>query len=86
MGNSSAEKRKCKRYNVTDFVVAMYSTRLGRLINISENGIAIQLIDEDLESLPDKCKTSFLYKAKPFVGRRWKATGLLSNDGRTAKG
>ena len=67
MKDLPAEKRKCKRYNVTDFVVAVYSTRLGRVVNISENGLAIQLIDTDFESLPDECKTSLLSRSKGFL-------------------
>ena len=67
MDNSSTEKRKYKRYNVTDFVVAVLSNRLGRIINISENGLVVQLMDNDLESLPEKCKTFFVSKNRGFL-------------------
>lgn len=68
MDNSFVEKRKLKRYNVTDFVVAAFSNRLGRLMNISENGLAVQLMDDtDLESLPEEFKTSLLIVAKGFL-------------------
>ena len=67
MDNSSVEKRKCKRYNVTDIVVTVDATRLGRVINISESGLAIKLIDTDFESLPKECKTSLLTRARGFL-------------------
>jgi hypothetical protein len=67
MENSSLEKRKCKRYNLTDFVVAVSTTRLGRVINISASGIAIKLIDADFKSLPEECKISLLTRAKGFL-------------------
>ena len=67
MDNSSVEKRRCKRYDVTDFVVAVYANKLGRLINISESGLAIQLTNDDLESLPEKCKTFFVSKGRGFL-------------------
>ncbi|NOR10162.1 MAG: hypothetical protein GQ541_01580 [Desulfovibrionaceae bacterium] len=61
------EKRKCKRYNVSDFVAVPLANRLGRLINISETGIAIQLYNEDSEALPEECKTYFLTVGKGFL-------------------
>ena len=61
------EKRKYKRYNVTDFIVAMCSNKLGRVVNISENSIAIRLYGEDLTSLPEACTTSLLTVAKGFL-------------------
>ena len=67
MDNSSVEKRKCKRYNVTDIVVTVDATRLGRVINISESGLAIKLIDTDFKSLPEECKTSLLTRARGFL-------------------
>ena len=67
MDNSFSEKRSCKRYNVTDFVVAVFDNRLGRIINISENGLAVQLLDDDLKSLPEKCTTFFFSKDKGFL-------------------
>ena len=67
MDNSSAEKRKCKRYNITDIVVTVHAARLGRVINISESGLAIKLIDTDFESLPEECKTSLLTRARGFL-------------------
>lgn len=67
MNNLPTEKRACKRYNLTDFVVAVFSTRLGRVVNISESGLAIQLTDSDFESLPDECKISLLSKSKGFL-------------------
>lgn len=67
MNDLSAEKRMCKRYNVTDFVVAVFSTRHGRVVNISESGLAIQLPDADFESLPDECKISLLSRRKGFL-------------------
>ena len=67
MNDLFTEKRKCKRYNVTDFVIAVYANRLGRLINISESGLAIQLIDADLESLPEESKASFFTATKGFL-------------------
>ncbi|MBC8317055.1 MAG: PilZ domain-containing protein [Desulfobulbaceae bacterium] len=67
MANSSAEKRKCKRYNVPDFMVAIYDNRLGRVINISESGLAIKLIDSDFESLPEAGKTSLLTRTRGFL-------------------
>ena len=67
MDNSSVEKRKCKRHNVTDFVVAVLANRLGRIINISECGLAVQLIDNDLESVPEQCETFFLSKDRGFL-------------------
>jgi len=67
MDNNSIEKRKFKRYNVTNFVVTPIANRLGRLINISENGLAIQLYDEHLETLPEKWQTYFLTVDKGFL-------------------
>ena len=67
MGNSSAEKRKYTRYNVTDFIVAVFANRLGRIINISESGLTVQIIDDELESLPEKCKTFFVSKDRGFL-------------------
>ena len=67
MNDLFTEKRKCKRYNVTDFVIAVYANRLGRLINISESGLAIQLIDADLELLPEESKASFFTATKGFL-------------------
>ena len=67
MDNSTVEKRKYKRYNVTDFIVAMCSNKLGRVVNISENSIAIRLYGEDLTSLPEACTTSLLTVAKGFL-------------------
>lgn len=67
MDDLFAEKRACKRYNVTDFVVAVFSNRLGRVVNISKNGLAIQLANPDFESLPDECKTSLLSRSKGFL-------------------
>ena len=67
MDNSFTEKRKYKRYNVTDFVVVAFANKLGRLMDISENGVAVQLMDEDLESLPEGCKSSLLTVAKGFL-------------------
>ena len=45
----------------------VYANRLGRLINISESGLAIQLIDADLESLPEESKASFFTATKGFL-------------------
>ena len=67
MDNSSVEKRKFKRYNVTDFIAAPIADRLGRLINISENGLAIRLYNDRLEPLPEECKTYFLTVDKGFL-------------------
>jgi len=67
MDNPSTEKRKCKRYNVTDIIVTVHAARLGRVINISESGLAIKLIDTDFESLPEECKTSLLTRARGFL-------------------
>jgi len=67
MNHSFIEKRKYKRHDVTNFVVATLPNRLGRLINISENGLAIQLYDEDIENLPQMFKTSLLTAAKGFL-------------------
>ena len=67
MENSPVEKRKCKRYNVPDFLVALYDNRLGRVVNISENGLAIKLFDTNLESLPESCKISLLTRTRGFL-------------------
>lgn len=67
MGNFSVEKRKCKRYKVTDFVVAVFADRLGQITNISESGLALHLVDDDLESLPEKCNTFFVSKDRGFL-------------------
>ena len=67
MDNSSVEKRKYKRYNVTDFIVVIIDNKLGQLIDISENGLAIHLYNEDLKSLPEKCNSSLLTVAKGFL-------------------
>lgn len=67
MDDLAEEKRTYKRYNVTDFVVAIFSTKLGRVVNISKNGLAIQVTDADFESLPDECKTSLFSKTKGFL-------------------
>ncbi|MBC8317053.1 MAG: PilZ domain-containing protein [Desulfobulbaceae bacterium] len=67
MDDLSTEKRACRRYDVTDFVVAVFSTRLGRVVNISRSGLAIQLTDTDFETLPDECKTSLLSRSNGFL-------------------
>jgi hypothetical protein len=67
MANFSTEKRKYKRYNVTDFVVAVFGNRLGQILNISENGIAVQLLDDDFKLLPEKCRTFFISKDKGIM-------------------
>ncbi|MBC8318939.1 MAG: PilZ domain-containing protein [Desulfobulbaceae bacterium] len=67
MANSSAEKRKHKRHNVTEFLVAVFDNRLGRIINISEKGLAVQMLDDDLKSLPEKFETFFFSKDKGFL-------------------
>ena len=67
MNELSEEKRKFKRYNAIDFVVVTFANKLGRLMDISENGLAVKLMDKDLESLPEKCKSSLLTTAKGFL-------------------
>ena len=71
MDNSSTEKRNFKRYKVTDFVVVTFANKQGRLMDISENGLAVKLLgvnlmDEDLKSLPKKYKSSLLKVGKGF--------------------
>ena len=67
MASSYTENRNHKRYNVHDFVVAVFADRIGQIINISESGLAMHLIDNDLESLPEKCKTFFVSKDRGFL-------------------
>jgi len=67
METASLEKRKHKRYDVNDFVLAVCGTKLGQVINISEKGLAFKLMYADWESLPDNCRTSLLTKAKGFL-------------------
>ena len=59
-----AEKRAQIRYNVNDFVVAVFDKRIGRVINISKNGLALQLTDGSFEPIPDECITSLLSRSK----------------------
>lgn len=68
MSNSSEDKRKFKRYDVADFIVVIFANnKLGHLINISENGLAVHLFNEELESLPENCNTSLLTVGKGFL-------------------
>jgi hypothetical protein len=67
MYDSFEEKRKSKRHNITDFVVAIYADRLGRLIDISESGFSMQLFSADSVSLPKEGTTSFLTKDRGFL-------------------
>ena len=72
MDNSFKEKRNFKRYNVTDFVIVTFADKQGRLMDISENGLAFKLLavtvmDKDLKSLPKKCKSSLLKVGKGFL-------------------
>ena len=61
------EKRAFKRYSVPDFVVAVFDNRLGRVVNISKSGMAVQLTGLDFHSLPKECETSLLSKSKGFL-------------------
>ena len=45
MENNFLEKRKHKRYFATDDVIIVCHNHIGRVINISESGIAIKFID-----------------------------------------
>ena len=67
MSAPTIEKRKSKRYEVRDFVLATCGPKLGHVINISEKGLAFKLMDTDVDSLPETCKTSLLTKTKGFL-------------------
>ena len=67
MEKRSLEKRKHQRYDVSDFILAVCGLKLGHVINISEKGLAFKVMDTDLDSLPDVCKTSLLTKTKGFL-------------------
>ena len=51
------ERRKHKRYAGAEDAIVRFSSRIGRIINISEGGMAIHLIDI-LESLPDELEAT----------------------------
>jgi hypothetical protein len=70
MNDSFEDKRECKRHKVTDFVVAVYADRLGRLIDISESGFSMQMLCSESATLPEEGTTSFLTKEKGFLAEK----------------
>ncbi len=66
MENAFSERRRHERFLATDDAIAVYNKKIGRIVDISEGGMAVNFISHD-EPFSEEGKAIVLCRAKELL-------------------